>query len=110
MHVSRAEAEAYATASGRRLPRAAEWLRASGDAAFVTGQCWEWTADTFAPYPGFSPDPYADYSVPWFDGRHAEVRGASWVTDARLARPGFRNFYTPERSDPFVGFRTARTR
>jgi len=110
MHVSRPQAEAYAAAAGRRLPSAAEWLRASGDAAFVAGRCWEWTADMFAPYPGFSPDPYTDYSAPWFDARHAELRGGSWVTDARLARPTFRNFYAPERSDPFVGFRTARRR
>jgi iron(II)-dependent oxidoreductase len=40
---------------------------------------------------------------------HAEVRGAgSWVTDAALARPTYRNFYTSERRDPFIGFRTAR--
>jgi len=109
MHVDRAQAEAYALAAGRRLPVAAEWLQASTRESFVLGRCWEWTADAFAPYPGFSVDPYADYSLPWFDGRHAEVRGAgSWVTDARLARASFRNFYTPERSDPFIGFRTAR--
>lgn len=110
VHINRAQAEAYAAAAGRRLPSAAEWLRASGEAAFVAGRCWEWTADVFSPYAGFSPDPYADYSLPWFDGHHVEVRGGSWVTDARLARPTFRNFYTPERRDPFIGFRTARSR
>ena len=108
IHLSRPEAEAYAAVAGRRLPSSAEWLRASGAAGFVAGRCWEWTADVFAPYAGFSPDPYADYSAPWFDGRHVEVRGGSWVTDARLARPTFRNFYTPERRDAFIGFRTAR--
>jgi len=110
IHVSRPEAEAYAAAAGRRLPSAAEWLRASAREAFMLGRCWEWTATVFAPYPGFSADPYADYSLPWFDGQHVEVRGAgSWVSDARLARPSFRNFYTPERHDPFIGFRTARS-
>lgn len=109
LHLSRPEAEAYAAAAGRRLPSAAEWLQASGHAGFVAGRCWEWTADLFAPYAGFAPDPYADYSAPWFDGRHVEVRGGSWVTDARLARPTFRNFYTPERRDAFIGFRTARS-
>lgn len=108
IHVSRPEAEAYAAAAKRRLPSAAEWLRANADTRFIAGRCWEWTADVFAPYAGFSPDPYADYSLPWFDGHHAEVRGGSWVTDARLARPTFRNFYTPDRRDPFIGFRTAR--
>lgn len=111
IHVSRPEAEAYAAAARRRLPSAAEWVHASGNSGFVVGRCWEWTADAFAPYPGFSPDPYADYSAPWFDGAFAEVRGAgSWVTAEGLARPGFRNFYAPERRDPFIGFRTARSR
>ncbi len=110
IHVSRPEAEAYAAATGRRLPRAAEWVHASGNIGFAVGRCWEWTADAFAPYAGFSPDPYADYSAPWFDGAFAEVRGAgSWVTSESLARPGFRNFYAPERRDPFIGFRTARS-
>lgn len=110
IHVSRPEAEAYAASTGRRLPRAAEWVHASGNIGFAVGRCWEWTADAFAPYAGFSPDPYADYSAPWFDGAFAEVRGAgSWVTSESLARPGFRNFYAPERRDPFIGFRTARS-
>jgi EgtB-related family protein len=37
---------------------------------------------------------------------HQALRGASAVTPARLASPRFRNFYTPERDDIFVGFRT----
>jgi ergothioneine biosynthesis protein EgtB len=107
MHVSRFEAEAYCTWRGRRLPGAAEWLRATRQEGFALGRCWEWTRDAFAPYPGFSPDPYADYSAPWFH-THAEVRGAgAWITAAALARPTFRNFYTPDRRDPFIGFRTA---
>lgn len=106
MHVNRFEAEAYCTWRGAKLPSTAEWVRACSDPPFARGCCWEWTRDMFAPYPGFSPDPYADYSLPWFN-THAEVRGAgSWVTDPALARPTYRNFYTPERSDPFIGFRT----
>ena len=108
MHVNRFEAEAYCTWRGRTLPSAAQWLRASGVPEFARGRCWEWTRDMFVPYPGFSADPYADYSVPWFR-THAEVRGAgSWVTDPALARPTYRNFFTPERRDPFIGFRTVR--
>ena len=110
MHVNRFEAEAYCTWRGSALPSAAQWLLASGVPDFARGRCWEWTRDLFRPYAEFSPDPYADYSAPWFH-THAEVRGAgSWVTDAALARPTFRNFYTPERSDPFIGFRTVRER
>jgi len=107
LHVNRFEAEAYAAWRERRLPTAAEWLRAARTEGFILGDCWEWTASPFAAYPGFEADPYTDYSLPWF-GSHAELRGAgSWVTDAVLRRLTFRNFYLPQRRDPFVGFRTA---
>jgi ergothioneine biosynthesis protein EgtB len=106
IHVSRFEAEAYCAWRGRTLPSTAQWLRAYDQPGFTLGRCWEWTCDMFDPYAGFSPDPYTDYSVPWFH-THAEVRGAgSWVTDAALARPTYRNFFNPERRDPFIGFRT----
>jgi iron(II)-dependent oxidoreductase len=82
---------------------------AAGDSAFglrqMIGNVWEWTASTFLPYPGFSPDPYAEYSAPWF-GDHQVVRGGSFATTSRLVRNGFRNFYQPHRRDPWVGFRT----
>ena len=108
LHISRFEAEAYATWRGRRLPTAAEWVRASYAPGFQLGQCWEWTATWFAPYPGFAADPYEDYSMPWFH-THAELRGAGcMVTDPAIARPTYRNFFMPDRRDPFVGFRTAK--
>ena len=34
------------------------------------------------------------------------LRGGSFVTSARIARPGYRNFFTPERNDVIAGFRT----
>ena len=58
------------------------------------------------PTPDLQPDPYRDYSQPWFR-THQELRGGGPVTDARLKRPGFRNFYLPHRRDAFAGFRTA---
>ena len=106
LHVNRFEAEACAAWRGRRLPRAAEWQRATALPEFHWGEGWEWTRDAFAPYPGFAPDPYRDYSQPWFH-THVELRGGGSVTDAQLKRPGFRNFYLPHRRDPFAGFRTA---
>jgi ergothioneine biosynthesis protein EgtB len=106
LHVNRFEAEAYAAWRGRRLPSAAEWQRASPEPGFLWGLAWEWTRDPFRPYPGFAPDPYADYSRPWFH-THAELRGGGPATDAALRRPGFRNFYLPHRRDAFAGFRTA---
>lgn len=106
LHVNRFEAEAYAAWRGRRLPRAAEWVRAAAHPDFRWGHGWEWTADPFLPYPGFAPDPYADYSRPWFES-HWELRGGGPWSDAALKRPGYRNFYLPHRRDPFAGLRTA---
>jgi len=106
LHVNRYEAEAYAAWQGRQLPTAAKWLRATTQTDFRWGMAWEWLRDPFAPYPGFAPDPYHDYSEPWFH-THGELRGGGPVTDASLKRPGFRNFYLPHRRDPFAGFRTA---
>jgi iron(II)-dependent oxidoreductase len=102
-HVSWEEAQAYCAWAKRRLPTEAEWECASG--RLDHGQVWEWTASDFLPYPGFSADPYRDYSQPWF-GTHKVLRGASFFTPARLRWPTFRNFYTPDRADIFAGFRT----
>ncbi|OUM04346.1 hypothetical protein A8M77_01165 [Variovorax sp. JS1663] len=108
LHVSAWEAEAYARWAGRRLPRAAEWEHAAATQARFTwgGSVWEWTADTFLPYPGFAPGPYRDYSAPWF-GDHRELRGGAFATHARLHDVRYRNFFQPGRTDVFAGFRTA---
>jgi iron(II)-dependent oxidoreductase len=71
----------------------------------MLGNIWEWTASSFLPYPGFVPDPYEDYSKPWF-GTRKVLRGGSWITPARLIWNTWRNFYTPERNDVYAGFRT----
>jgi iron(II)-dependent oxidoreductase len=82
---------------------------AAGDSAFgcrqMVGNVWEWTACDFAPFPGFSADPYEDYSQPSF-GRRKVLRGGCWATSARIARPTYRNFFPPDRNDIFSGFRT----
>jgi iron(II)-dependent oxidoreductase len=81
----------------------------AGDSAFgcrqMLGNVWEWTATAFAPYPGFTPDPYKEYSAPWFHTRKV-LRGGCWATRSRLLRNTWRNFFTPERNDIFAGFRT----
>jgi iron(II)-dependent oxidoreductase len=81
----------------------------AGDSAFgcrqMIGNVWEWTASDFVPFAGFAADPYEDYSQPWFNTRKV-LRGGSFATSARIARPGYRNFFTPERNDVIAGFRT----
>lgn len=108
-HVSYFEAEAWCRWASRRLPTEAEWERAavSRAAQFRWGDVWEWTASPFQPYPGFTPHPYRDYSAPWFDGRPV-LRGASYMSQARMHWPRYRNFFPPHRNDVAAGFRSCK--
>ena len=116
MHLNAFEAEAYCLWAGRRLPTAAQWecaatqdmpQPATREESFHWGHSvWEWTADTFKAHPGFAPGPYREYSAPWF-GDHRELRGGAFATHARLHDARYRNFFLPDRTDIFSGFRTA---
>ena len=110
MHITAHEAAAWCRWAGRRLPTEAEWEHAArsaaaGTEAFEWGQVWEWTASPFAPYPGFEPHPYRDYSMPFFDGRPV-LRGGSFASSPRIKHPAYRNYFGAERSDLFAGFRS----
>ena len=109
VHVSLAEAEAYCEWAGRRLPTESEWefaaLRDRGGLEQMIGCAWQWTSSPFEPYPGFAPDPYKEYSQPWFSS-HVVLRGGCAHTRPRLVHERFRNFYLPGRADAFAGIRT----
>jgi iron(II)-dependent oxidoreductase len=74
----------------------------------MLGDVWEWTADHFRGYPGFSAHPYREYSEVFFGSDYRVLRGGSWATRARVATPSFRNWDFPQRRQIFAGFRIAR--
>jgi gamma-glutamyl hercynylcysteine S-oxide synthase len=102
------EARAYARFAGARLPHEHEWEAACRLGLMAdSGHVWEWCDNAFFPYPGFSPFPYDEYSLPWFDGRHYTLRGGSRHTRHDVRRCSFRNFHTPEKKYIFAGVRLA---
>jgi len=114
-HLTHFEADAWCRWAGRRLPTEIEWERAAtlfgapgpgrAGSAFDWGRVWEWTASAFAPFLGFAPHPYRDYSRHWFDGRPV-LRGASYLTQPRMRDRRYRNYFTAERNDIAAGFRS----
>lgn len=100
-HLANLDGQALGTIAVGALP--------DSDSAFgcrqMIGNVWEWTENTFEPYPGFMPDMYADYSQPLF-GNTKVLRGGAWVTRGRMIRNTWRTYYGAERGDVFAGFRT----
>jgi gamma-glutamyl hercynylcysteine S-oxide synthase len=136
IHVSWAEADAFARWAGKRLPTEEEWeaaaLGASGEranlgqlafgtspagaygdgasdfgAVQMLGDVWEWTSSDFTAYPGFSAFPYPEYSEVFFGDGHKVLRGGAWATRRNVVRTSFRNWDLPERRQIFAGFRCA---
>jgi ergothioneine biosynthesis protein EgtB len=107
-HISYSDAKRYCEWRQLRLPNEYELslLMSQKQNDWQSSHLWEWTSSPFAPFPGFSSDPYADYSQPSFDGNYQVLKGWSMYTPERLRRSTFRNFYVPHRKDHFCGFRT----
>jgi ergothioneine biosynthesis protein EgtB len=131
-HLSYYEADAIARWLGGRLPTELEWeLAARGrdpsDGHFADdgrlqplparseglaqlfGDVWEWTASSYAPYPGFRvlPGALGEYNGKFMSGQQV-LRGGSCFTPRGHVRATYRNFFPPAARWQMSGARVAK--
>ncbi|MGL4206566.1 MAG: putative 4-mercaptohistidine N1-methyltransferase, partial [Aeromonadaceae bacterium] len=59
---------------------------AHGEFFDLLGNVWQWSRSTIAGFDGFRVHPlYDDFSTPTFDGKHALIKGGSWISTGNLA-------------------------
>ena len=116
IHLSYFEADAYARWAGARLPSEAEWECAAGlaqlmpDNAGWFGRAWQWTASSYAPYPGYQPAAGAigEYNGKFMVNQYV-LRGSSCATPAGHARKSYRNFFPATARWQYSGIRLAQS-
>ena len=133
-HLSYFEADAFARWASARLPTEAEWEvaatntpveghfaesgrfhptavdgPASDSLSQMFGEVWQWTQSSYAPYPGYQPQPGAlgEYNGKFMCNQYV-LRGASCATPRSHARRTYRNFFPPDARWQFLGLRVAK--
>jgi len=111
IHVSYYEADAYARWTNARLPTEAEWENAAADAglAQLFNEAWQWTASSYAPYPGYraAPGAVGEYNGKFMVNQYV-LRGGSCATPMGHTRASYRNFFPANACWQFSGIRLAR--